>query len=164
MKRVLGLTLMELIVVVAIVALLATVAYPNYIRLKQSTRRADAQSAVVATQAIVERYLSENNKPVIDADDLALDQFANYAAGSGTPVVTSGGYYKISIVPDAGGYAINATAIANDSTTACSAVNSGQAIDQCSDSACWVISIVNGAKQSTNSTGDVANAETTTCW
>lgn len=163
-SKILGMTLMELIVVIAIVALLASIAYPNYVRLKQTTRRADAQAAVIATQAIVERYLSENNKANIDADDLDLTQFENYSAGSGTPVLSTGSYYKVSIVPETVGYTINATAVADGTTNACSVVANAQALDQCSDSNCWVISITNGAKTSTNSTGVVANETTTTCW
>ncbi len=163
-RMVFGMTLMELIVVLAIVALLASIAYPNYVRMKQNTRRADAQAAVIATEAIVERYLAENNKANIDSTDLALTQFLNYSPSSTSPVLSKGGYYKISITTSSSTYAIKATAIADGGTTACSAVANAQALDQCSDSNCWVISKVDGAKQSTNSTGVVANEATTTCW
>lgn len=159
-----GVTLMELVVVIAIIAILATIAFPNYLRIKQETRRADATSAVIATQGIVERYLSENNKANIDSGDMALSQFSNYAEGSGTPVITKNGYYLITIVPDTTFYTINATAIADGTTTACTTVSNPESFDQCADTACWVISISNGAKQSTNSTGGVADAATTTCW
>ncbi len=155
---------MELLTVVAIIAILAAVAYPNYIRVKQNTRRADAHAAVLATQAIVERYLSESNKGNIDNTDMALSQFTSYAAAAGSPVLTGGGYYKVSIVPDASAYTINATAIANGGTTACSTVAIPEAYDQCADTDCWVISMAAGNKQSTNSVGTVANASTTTCW
>lgn len=164
MRQILGLTLMELVVVVAIIALLVAVAYPNYVRVKQDTRRADAKAAVISTQSIVERYLAENNKANIDSSDMALDQFADYDAASSSPVISNAGYYKISIVPSGSSYNINATAIANGTTNACSAVANAQAIDQCSDSNCWVISLVAGEKQSTDSEEVVADEATTTCW
>lgn len=159
-----GVTLMELIVVIAIIAILATIAIPNYLRIKQETRRGDATSAVIATEGIVERYLSENNKANLDSGDMALSQFSDYAVSSGTPVLSNAGYYLITIVPDTTFYTINATAIADGTTTACSVVSNPESFDQCADTACWVISISNGEKQSTNSTGVVADAATTTCW
>lgn len=159
-----GVTLMELVVVIAIIAILATIAFPNYLRIKQETRRGEATSAVIATQGIVERYLVENNKANIDSGDMALSQFSNYDVGSGTPVETASGYYIITIVPDTNFYTINATAVTDGTTTACSLVANPESFDQCGDTACWVISISDGAKQSTNSTGDVADEATTTCW
>jgi len=155
-----GVTLMELVVVVAIIAVLAIAAYPNYKRLKQESRRSDAQVSVIATQAIVERYLTENNKVNLDNTDMALTQFANYKSSSSTPVISNGGGYIITITPNSTSYTIDATATAAGVRGDCSSSNLGQ----CADTACRVISIAAGAKQSTNSTGSVANATTTTCW
>lgn len=159
-----GFSLMELIAVLAIISILSTIAYPTYVHVKINARRTDGQGAVVATEGMIERYLAENNKANIDSGDMALAQFSNYAAGSGSPVISKGGYYKISIVPDSSGYAVNATAIASGTTNACSAVANVEALDECSDTDCWIISIKDGQKQSTNSVGTVANASTTTCW
>lgn len=74
MRKETGVTLMELIIVIAIIAILASVGYPNYVRLKQETRRADGQTSVVATEGIVERYLAENNKANIDSTDMTGNQ------------------------------------------------------------------------------------------
>ena len=164
MTKIRGVTLMELIVVIAIIAVLASIAYPNYVRIKQETRRSDAQGTVIALHAVVERYLAENNKSTIDDDDMDLDQFSNYKSGSVTPAVTNGGYYVITIEPDTEFYTVSATAIANGTTSACSLVSTPETFDQCGDTACWVISIQNGEQQSTNSSGLVADADTTTCW
>lgn len=158
-----GVTLMELIIVVAIIAILASVGYPNYVRLKQETRRADGQTSVVATEGIVERYLAENNKANIDSSDMALAQFSNYSTSSGTPQLSNDGYYRITIVPDGTGYAVNATATVTGGLSDCT-ISGNASVEQCADTACRVISIYHGQKQSTNSTGTVANATTTTCW
>lgn len=155
-----GITLMELIIVVAIIAILATAAYPNYKRLKQESRRADAHTSIIATEGIVERYLTENNKVNLDSSDMALPQFKNYDVSSSTPIISNGGGYIITIVPDSASYTINATATAAGVSGDCSGSNLGQ----CADSACRIISLAGGEKQSTNNTGSVANATTTTCW
>lgn len=155
-----GVTLMELIIAVAVLAILVTAAYPNYKRLKQESRRSDAQTSVIATEAMVERYLTENNKVNLDSNDMALTQFANYDPSSSTPVISNGGGYIITIIPDSSSYTINATATAAGVKNDCNSSNLGQ----CADTACRIISIVAGEKQSTNSTGSVADATTTTCW
>ncbi len=155
-----GVTLMELIIAVAVLAILATAAYPNYKRLKQESKRSDAYSSIIATEGIIERYLTENNKPNIDSTDMALSQFSNYAPGSDTPILSNATGYIITIVPSSNSYSINATATSAGVPGDCSSSNLGQ----CGDIACRIISMVAGEKQSTNSTGSVANATTTTCW
>jgi type IV pilus assembly protein PilE len=155
-----GVTLTELIIVVAVLAILATAAYPNYKRMKQEAKRADAHASIIATEGIIERYLTENNKVNLDNDDMDLPQFTNYSASSSTPILSNGGGYIITIIPDSTGYSINATATAAGVSGDCSTSNLGQ----CADTACRIISIVDGEKQSTNSTGSVADATTTACW
>lgn len=157
-----GVTLMELIVVIAIVAILATIAYPTYINTKLETRRAEAQTAVIVTQGIVERYLAENNKANIDDDDFLIPELSTYGPG-GTPFLTPNGLYVITVVPDSTSYSINAVAVRNGTTDTCNSVTFGSA-DQCADSRCWIISMTDGQKTSTDNDGDVADASTTTCW
>lgn len=54
-------TLMELMVVVAIVGVIAAIAFPSYLKYVQSSRRADAQSAVLDLSARLDQYYSDNN-------------------------------------------------------------------------------------------------------
>jgi type IV pilus assembly protein PilE len=56
-----GFTLIELMVVVLIVGLLATISYPNYQQYMQRGRRADAKAALTEMAQFMERYYSENN-------------------------------------------------------------------------------------------------------
>jgi len=60
-KRQQGFTLIELMIVVTIVAILATIAYPHYTEQVTKTRRADAKTALLDLAARMERYFSENN-------------------------------------------------------------------------------------------------------
>jgi len=158
-----GVTLAELIIVIAIISILVVIAYPSYERSKAEARRSDASGAVIATQGIIERYLVENNKPIFGSSDLSLSRFANYSTSSGTPVFSKNGYYIITIVTDSTGYTINATTTATGALNDCT-ISGNETLKQCRDTLCRVISMNHGARQSTNSSGVVSNEQTTQCW
>lgn len=56
-----GFTLIELMIVVAIVGILSAVAYPSYQEYVKSSRRAEAQSALMGLAAAMERHFTANN-------------------------------------------------------------------------------------------------------
>lgn len=56
-----GFTLIEVMIVVAIVGILAAVAYPSYEEHVKSFRRAEAQSALMGLAAAMERHFTANN-------------------------------------------------------------------------------------------------------
>ena len=57
-----GLTLVELMVVVAVMAILATIAYPIYTNQVQKSRRADAKVALEAIAMAQERFYTVNGQ------------------------------------------------------------------------------------------------------
>jgi type IV pilus assembly protein PilE len=56
-----GVTLIELMIVIAVVAILASVAFPTYQESILKSRRAEGRAAVMATLLQQERYMTQNN-------------------------------------------------------------------------------------------------------
>lgn len=64
-----GFNLIELMIVVAVIAVLAAIAIPNYQQYGERVRRADAQADLVELSQWVERYRINNNSFVLAAGD-----------------------------------------------------------------------------------------------
>lgn len=60
MKKMCGFSLIELMIVVAVVAVLAGVAYPSYQASVTKSRRSDAQSALMSFAQAMERFYTSN--------------------------------------------------------------------------------------------------------
>ena len=56
-----GVTLMELMIVVAIIGIIAAVAYPSYQEFVMKSRRADGQAALMSFAGAMERYFTVND-------------------------------------------------------------------------------------------------------
>jgi type IV pilus assembly protein PilE len=87
-----GFTLIEVMIVVALIAFLAAVALPAYQGSVRKARRADARAALVTTAQLMERYATEHTS-----------SYAGATLGTGTgPTVVAkptsdNGYYQISL-------------------------------------------------------------------
>ncbi|MBR9872515.1 MAG: prepilin-type N-terminal cleavage/methylation domain-containing protein [Gammaproteobacteria bacterium] len=94
-----GFTLIELMIVVAIIGILAAIAYPSYLSHVEKTRRADAQSALTAFSARMERYYTDNGNSYLGAATGGADTGAPAPAlfPSEAPLEGSVKYYDLTI-------------------------------------------------------------------
>jgi type IV pilus assembly protein PilE len=141
-----GFTLMEILITVAIVAILAAIAFPNYSQYVQRTRRADAQEKLLDLAAQMERwFFAQNQYPT----------GANIAQLGGN--LSKDGHYSVTInsVAPFTTYTLTATPVDGSS--------------QKGDTECSTFSIDNTgartAKKITDSSGSILTTDATaTCW
>ncbi len=129
-----GFTLIELMITVAIVAILAAVAIPQYSDYVRKSRRSDAWTLLQTAQQAQERFRLTNTSYATNVTSLT-------GACSGTPCGSE--HYTLSISGASGsGYTLTATARSTSS--------------QAADSGCTSISVVMA--------GAVATQSPATCW
>lgn len=100
-----GFTLIELMIAVAVVGILAAIAYPSYQDSVRKSRRADAKSALLDAAQRQERFYTENNQytsRITPAADPCSNTLATIKAGTDCGLgyaadTTTDGYYKLTI-------------------------------------------------------------------
>ena len=100
-----GFTLIELMIVVAIVAILAAIAYPSYQDSVRKSRRADTKSVLLEAAQWMERRYTENNSYLVDYAADFPTAFKK-SPKEGGPV---GGYYAITLVSAQNSFTLTAT-------------------------------------------------------
>lgn len=100
-----GFTLIELMIVVAVVAVLSAIAYPAYTDSVRKSRRAQAKADLVEYQAMAERWRTVNNS------------YATFTlpTNQSPREVGSPAHYRLQLVSDVNTFTISATA-QNDQT------------------------------------------------
>lgn len=83
-----GFTLIELMVVVALIAVLGAIAYPNYNSYMKKSRRADAKVVLAKVADRQERYYIQNNSYTDDGTDLGFDSASAFDSDESYYTVT----------------------------------------------------------------------------
>ena len=101
-----GFTLVELMIAIAVIGILAAVAYPSYVNQLRQSRRTDAKIALLDLAARQERFFSVNNVYASTPAQLG------YAAAAFPVDVLSGSsaYYRLGTLVGAGATSFIATA------------------------------------------------------
>lgn len=144
MQRKRGFTLIELMIVVAIIAILAAIAVPWWGRYSYRARRADGQKLLMHIAQAEERYYTDFNRYPLAATSLGYT--------TNTPL-SENGYYQVSLALPAAasagqGYVATATPVAGG--------------PQAGD-ACGALSIDNTGRKLPDSTNAAANSNGR-CW
>ncbi|WP_431474728.1 type IV pilin protein [Marinobacter sp. KM021] len=92
-----GFTLIELMIVVAIVGILAAIAYPSYQSSVEKSRRSDAQAALTAFSAAMERHYTDNGNSYLGAAASGADTGAPDIFPTQAPLDGSTKFYDLTI-------------------------------------------------------------------
>ncbi len=141
-----GFTLIELMIVVAIVGILAAIAYPSFQDQIRKSRRSDAMTALTTAAAMQERWYTEHS---------------SYTSTIGNIGDTSSpeGYYTISVVAQT---IDNATVCTSGTYVPCYKLTATATSTQSSDTRCDEFFLDSTGKKTAE---DSANADATDyCW
>lgn len=101
-----GFTLIEVMIVVAIVGILAAIAYPSYREYVLRSNRSEGMAMLNDAAARQERYFAQSNAYVTDNDD--IDNL-NLRSSTASGVTSDTGKYTLTVAGGGGGYTLTAT-------------------------------------------------------
>lgn len=104
-NRLKGVTLIELLTVVVIIAILASIAVPSYRRYMLRSQRTEATTALLRIQSGEEKFLVQNGKYSEKLDSAPAD------GGLGLPTTSEQGLYSLDVKLTATGYTATASVV-----------------------------------------------------
>lgn len=143
-RRAAGFTLIELMIAVAIVAILAAIAYPSYRDHVLKTKRAEGKALINRIAAEQERYFTSRNRYTANVTAARPNGLGLASANS------ERGCYAAQVVINNGGMGYNITAVPQSST---------QCGDQAADTKCGTLGMDNLGNKSASGTLGVSG-----CW
>lgn len=137
-KKSQGFSLIELLIVIAIIGIIAAIAIPSYSQYMTKTRRIDGTTFLIEAAGEQFRYFSEYNQYTDEMSDLGY--------GDAATAVSEEGYYTVSIVSgSATSYVLTATPVVGGL--------------QADDGACTTFTLSSSDQKGVTGTGSVAD-----CW
>lgn len=143
-KTLLGYTLLELMVVVAIAALMAAIVLPNYDQHIKRARRTEAKQALASIATKLEKYFLNNNQYTTDISQLP----GHKLQVSGGEYFTENRHYKITVVNAGSNWRVEAE------------IDGGG--NQNNDTACRIFTLYLDGRRSAEDDG--GNDSTSKCW
>ena len=114
-----GFTLIELMIVVAIVAILASIAYPSYQEQVAKGRRADAKSVLLQSQQWLERFYSENYRYDRNAAGTDVNNNTLFPSKFSKSPVEGAAVYNITVTASQTNYTLTAAPTASMTSDRC---------------------------------------------
>lgn len=131
-----GFTLIELVIVMAVAAILAAVAYPSYQDAVSKARRSDGMLVLTEATQFMERYAALNLRYDQNAAGTAVELPSNlqYAPKEGTTK-----YYEITVTADEETFTLEAKPIGPQSGDRCGTLKIDQrGVRTAADFNCWL--------------------------
>lgn len=138
-KLVRGVTLIELMITVAVVAILASVALPSYNQYVIESRRSEAKSALLELGQFMERYYTTNSAYNKTSGGVATTLTSSDLPYASVPKDGGTAYYAVAVSSTAATYTITLSPTGVMAGDSCGnyTINQTGAHSPASESSCW---------------------------